>query len=130
MDGAERKSERGLDLRHELATTGLRRFLFIVPAIAAAAALAAPALAAGAGWSTPVQIDTTLFPESGSCASATFCATVGTSGAVGGAASFDGQSWSSPATIDASATDGFGAVSCPTASFCAIKVGPRVIREK
>lgn len=77
--------------------------------------------------SAPEQIDTNrdgLFQIS--CASATFCVAVGSTGpgVVRSARMWNGTSWSAPRVIDPNGADtatsnsGLRSVSCPTASLC------------
>ncbi|HLJ02055.1 MAG TPA: hypothetical protein VKT31_01365 [Solirubrobacteraceae bacterium] len=81
---------------------------------------ATPALA---GWSLPKPIvpgpPFTFDPAAVSCASTSFCATVGYSMSqpnAGAASTWNGKSWTEPRTIDA--TNNLTAVSCPAVGFC------------
>jgi hypothetical protein len=79
------------------------------------------ALASGV-WSAPTDIgDSSLFPNSVSCSSATFCAAVaGTFASFTGygyALTYNGTSWTAPTNIGSSGGD-LRSVSCPSATFC------------
>ena len=64
------------------------------------------------------ELDSTSYPTSLSCATATFCEAVDNAG---NAFSYDGSSWRSQGDIDANSPSGlnqFGVVSCASETFC------------
>jgi hypothetical protein len=72
----------------------------------------------GGRWSPMHDLDDQLYFESVSCHSPSFCVAVGDFGTPNSQAlTFDGQTWSTPQTIDDSAGTVTG-VSCPAASSC------------
>jgi hypothetical protein len=87
----------------------------VVVAVVGAALAFGPAALGAAGWSGPTTVNASAAPTAISCASASFCAAVGTSGFV---ETFDGSVWSAPVQPDPNG-NGLTAVSCPSVSFCA-----------
>ena len=69
----------------------------------------------GSTWSAPVSFDAGGTPNSVSCVSAGFCASVDTQG---DAFTFDGTSWT-----EASFSSALRSVSCPSATFCMAAAG-------
>jgi hypothetical protein len=97
------------------------RVLFAALVVAGACLGPSTALASGV-WSAPTDIgDSSLFPNSVSCSSATFCAAVaGTFSSFTGygyALTYNGTSWTAPTNIGSSGGD-LRSVSCPSATFC------------
>ena len=85
-------------------------------AVTAAFVLVGPSMASTlSGWSAPVPVDPSFFSYSVSCPSSSFCAGVGSNGK---ALTYNGSSWSTPASIDVT-NSYFSSVSCSSSSFCA-----------
>ncbi len=72
-------------------------------------------------WGPPTSVGASVLWSSVSCASASFCMTVGLgesgTSLAGVAASYNGTSWSTPTTVISGETF-LDAVSCPSSSFC------------
>jgi hypothetical protein len=100
------------------------RVLFAALVVAGACLGPSTALASGV-WSAPTDIgDSSLFPNSVSCSSATFCAAVaGTFSSFTGygyALTYNGTSWTAPTNIGSSGGD-LRSVSCPSATQWAVQ---------
>ncbi len=115
--GADRLAPGGPDRKH--LGRRLRRMLMAGSIVAgtAAALAGSTAASANAGWSAPKQTGADTFLESVSCASLSYCVTVGGQGSGGIALTYDGTTWSAPQDVDPTA-NGIVAVSCPSPSFC------------
>ena len=90
--------------------------LLVVALIASQATVVLGVTSASAstiGWSAPTTIDTNPYLTSVSCASATLCVAVDSSG---NAVTWTGTTWSSPVNIDSS--NNLSSVSCASSIFC------------
>lgn len=77
----------------------------------------APAARAAGEWSSPNPIDPAIITESVSCASSSFCVSVGFSNGGGGAAAvYKAGTWREASLIEPRSQ--LTSVSCPTTSFC------------
>ncbi len=96
---------------------GFRGRFWIGALLLAALTLGGSASARAAGeWSAPRPVDPAILTNSVSCASPSFCVSVGGASTHGSAAVYSAGTWSEASLIDPQA--GLLSVSCPSSSFC------------